>query len=409
MSKLILIGVDNRDISEDKITLLASCQAVFATKRFKPLLQEIHCPIHPITPQAEALTKIEQLLKENATIGMLASGDPLFFGIGQTLINTFGKESLEIYPALSSMQLAFARIKKSWQDAHIISLHGRNSFPKSVLQHKSIFLFTDKTNTPGRIASKIRGFINESAVSFPEDSWQVYVLENLGMPDEIITEGTLSEISTRNFGDLNVMIVLAPASHPELSPFRLGLTEQEIKHSRGLITKDEVRSVILHKLQLPKEGVFWDVGAGSGSISVEASRLNPLLDIYAIERNSEEQQNIRSNSHTYCLSNITLVEGRAPAALDNLPPPDRVFIGGNGGKLAEIIDLISRRISKNGRVVISAVIDATREAAPRLLYEKGFQVEMSDLQVTRRTYPEDSNNAVQLNPITVITGRFNDR
>nr|MBF0222792.1 precorrin-6y C5,15-methyltransferase (decarboxylating) subunit CbiE [Desulfobulbaceae bacterium] len=409
MSKIILIGVDLHGITEEKMALLSECQAVFATKRFTPLLEGVDCPIHPITPQADALAKIEQLLKENATIGMLASGDPLFFGIGQTLVNTFGKDAIEIYPALSSMQIAFARIKRSWQDAHVVSLHGRNSFLKTVLQHQTIFLFTDKTNTPGAIALKILGFIDETPGSSAKDSFQVFVLENLGMPNEKISKGSLSEIAAQSFSDLNVMIVLGPETPSESCPYRFGLTEEEIQHSRGLITKDEVRAVILHKLKLPEEGVLWDIGAGSGSISIEAARLNPRLDIYAVEKNSTEQQNIIANCQKYGLSNLSLVRGQAPEMLDNLPQPDRVFIGGNGGKLPEIISYISQVIRTNGRVILSAVIDATRESAPRLLHEKGFQVEISDVQVTRRAYPEGDRRPVQLNPITIITGRSNDR
>jgi precorrin-6Y C5,15-methyltransferase (decarboxylating) len=409
MSKIIIIGVDRLGLTDEQQTLLASCRVVFATERFRPLLIGSRCEVLPITPLSEALTTIGNLLRENITVGMLASGDPLFYGIGQTVINKFGKGSVEIHPAVSSMQLAFSRIKKSWQDAHIVSLHGRNTLPMSVLRHHTVFLFTDKNNTPARIAQQLSDRIADSSGYFHEEHFWAYVLENLGMPDEIIRQGSLAQIAGTTFGDLNVMIILAedPPSIKGFSSF--GLSEQDIQHSRGLITKDEVRAIVLHKLALPENGVFWDIGAGSGSISVEAARLNPLLQIYAIEQNTDEHRNIAVNRTKFCLDNMHLIQGQAPEALANLPRPDRIFIGGSGGKLAAIITHASPRLADGGRIIITAVTDATRQIAPRLLHENGFVVEISNVQVTRSIYPSDNQSTVQLNPITIITGRANDR
>jgi len=411
MSKILLIGVDHTGLSPEKLALLNSCRAVFATRRFTPLLEGYQGAVYPITPQAEALATIRQLLDadNDANLAMLASGDPLFFGIGQTLINTFGKDRLEIHPALSSMQLAFARIKKSWQDAHVISLHGRSNFSKSVLQHKTIFLFTDKINTPAAIARQFQGFITETAGVFQEQNFEVYVLENLGLPDEKLTHGSLAQIADHSFADLNVMIIDACTPPSNKRDCRFGLTEQDIEHSRGLITKDEVRAVVLHKLALPEEGVFWDVGAGSGSISVEAAGICPLLEIYSVERDSAQQQNIAANCRNYCLANIHLVKGQAPEVLAQLPRPDRIFIGGSGGNLPGIITHAAPLLADSGRIVITAVTDATRRTAPELLQANGFSVEISEVRVTRSVYPTDSQSPVQLNPITIITGRSHDR
>ncbi len=122
-------------------------------------------------------------------------------------------------------------------------------------------------------------------------------------------------------------------------PYQFGLTEDSIQHSRGLITKNEVRAATLHQLQLPRKGVFWDIGAGSGSLSIEAARANPHLTVYAIEHKEEELENIKNNIVKFGCYNIVPIFGRAPEALVALPDPDRVFIGGSSGSLPDIVAL----------------------------------------------------------------------
>jgi precorrin-6Y C5,15-methyltransferase (decarboxylating) len=170
-----------------------------------------------------------------------------------------------------------------------------------------------------------------------------------------------------------------------------------------LITKDEVRAVILHCLRLPRAGVFWDIGGGSGSISVEAARLCPELTIYTVEQKPEGQDNIRANIAGFNLYNIQLLAGRAPAILVNFPAPDRVFIGGSGGALAEIIGSSAKRLVAGGRLVASAVLARTAEQAPQIMKAQGLAVDVRTVAVTRQAgfgQPEK-----QLNPITIITGR----
>ena len=173
-------------------------------------------------------------------------------------------------------------------------------------------------------------------------------------------------------------------------------------HSRGLITKDEVRAAGLHKLRLPDKGVLWDVGGGSGSVSLEAARMCPELAVYIIERKIEEQENIRNNIITYNACNMHLIKGEAPDALAGLPAPDRVFIGGSGNRLDTIIELAASKLSASGRIVVNAVLKKTAEQAPSLLHRQGLQVETATLSVTRTRYPEHKTQ--QFNPITIITG-----
>ncbi|HDO29451.1 MAG TPA: precorrin-6Y C5,15-methyltransferase (decarboxylating) subunit CbiT, partial [Desulfobacteraceae bacterium] len=192
-----------------------------------------------------------------------------------------------------------------------------------------------------------------------------------------------------------------PAPAASISP--LGLSEAEISHSRGLITKDEVRAATLHRLGLPGTGVFWDVGAGSGSVSIEAARLCPGLHLFAVEKEEEQLANIRKNIARFETFNVQPVAGSAPAVLAGLPDPDRVFIGGSGGRLAEIIEVAAGRLQGAGRIVVNCVTGRTRKEAPELLHRHGCRVRMSELQISR--HQNGGNNQwIDLNPITIVTG-----
>ena len=211
--------------------------------------------------------------------------------------------------------------------------------------------------------------------------------------------GKLAEIAGQRFGPLNLVLVEQPA-RPEVC--RFGLGEDEIRHSRGLITKDEVRAAVLHRLRLPATGVLWDVGGGSGSVSLEAARLCPELSVYTVERNPAEQANIRANIRTYGAYTIHLVDGAAPAALTELPAPDRVFVGGSGGQLEAILTTAAARLAPGGRIVVSAVLAQTETIAQRVLAQLCRHVSCTTLTVTRHD-PHGGPDRV-LNPITLITG-----
>lgn len=301
------------------------------------------------------------------------------------------------------MQLAFSRFKEPWDDAEFISLHGRNRRLGNLMENRhKVFMLTDKYNTPNRIAASIYEYEDDLSEHDPDLLFTAMVGENLGQPDEKLTEGRLSEIATASFSDLNVMIIKRNKDHEPAHPF--GATTAEIFHSRGLITKDEVRAATLHKLRLPTNGVFWDIGAGSGSISIEASNLCPDIQIYAIERAAEEINNIKRNRIKFRAANLQIVEGEAPGSLADLPAPDRVFIGGSGGHLPEIITLVAQKMTEGGIIAINAVIDKTKEQAPALLHQSGFKVEISEISICRYPYPTSRQAKIKYNPITIITG-----
>ncbi|MEN8135013.1 MAG: precorrin-6y C5,15-methyltransferase (decarboxylating) subunit CbiE [Thermodesulfobacteriota bacterium] len=404
MSKVYLLGISGAELTPEQEQVVDRCPCVVAAGRYQEMVAGRDKTVLAMAPLNEMLATVTTQLEKN-DVAMLASGDPLFYGIGRKMLENFGAEMVEIDPGVSSMQLAFARFKEPWDDAVFVSLHGRSgdNLARILLPHRKVFVLTDRQNSPAMVATTLLGHLRASGQEGLAGSYEVFVGENLGLPEERLVTGRLAEISGQSFADLNVMILKRKV---EQSPadFPLGLQEAEISHSRGLITKDEVRAATLHRLRLPAQGVFWDIGAGSGSISVEAARLCPQLDVFAVERNEQELENIRANIGRYGLHNIRVVEGEAPEALADLPRPDRVFIGGSGGNLEEIIRYGARNLVEGGLIVVNGVIEKTRQMAPALLHECGLEVTISEISVSRRQYPAPGGDSLTFNTIAVIAG-----
>lgn len=403
MYKLLVIGVGDKSLPAQQLELIASCAAVVGTRRFHNLVSHLELPYIPITPLDEALRTIRNRL-EIGNIAVLVSGDPLFYGFGRRLLNEFGAEQVQIFPAVSSVQQACALFQQPWDDAVFVSLHGRNHphIPGLLLANAKTLVLTDSTNSPDRIARKLLEYLQLIGDGELAEEIRILVAEDIGLETEKLFNGSLTEASKVEFSPLNVLCILVPQETTD-SGCTFGLTEERIHHSRGLITKNEVRAATLHRLQLPYEGILWDVGAGSGSLSIEAARLSPNLTVYSVEHKEEEFDNIRRNIVRYRCHNIVPVFGRAPDALAGLPEPDRVFVGGSGGVLPDIIARVAAALTDDGILVVNGVIEKTVLAAPQLMQQHGFSVEKSTLSVTRT----GSDGATQVfNPITIMAGKL---
>ncbi|BCO10232.1 precorrin-6y C5,15-methyltransferase subunit CbiE [Desulfolithobacter dissulfuricans] len=424
MSMIELIGVSGNVLDDGVRETIARCHAVVASGRHVPLVEDLCERIIPIAP---VQTMLERLAGELALgpVTVLASGDPLFFGIGRTLLGRFGPDRLHIRPALSAMQLACARFKTPWDDMAFLSLHGRemDTLAGRVLvclrhtAHGKVMLFTDQHNSPDRIAALLLQTLEEYGAMELARTIRVQVGENLGLKDERLVEGDLARIAGLTFAPLNMMLI-SRESEAVFGPV-LGLNEEELVHSRGLITKNEVRAVTLHTLRLPPSGVFWDVGGGSGSVSIEAARMCPALAVFCVEAKGEQQENIRANIRGHQAWNVRLVSGLAPAILSGLPDPERIFVGGSRGRLKEIIDICARRLKPGGRLVVNAVLARTAEQAPKYMLRHGLSVQVTRIGVSRWQETGEEQECVEdrqcvvdrrqprqttINPITIICG-----
>ena len=418
-NKLFLIGIGYRplgtrayEIVKEAEILLASTRLLDVFKRYEEY-EAVKDRIRVINKVPETIGFIRECFSRSPvpSIVLLASGDPFFFGIGRRMIEEFGKEQVEILPDLSSMQEAFARINVPWDDAFCISVHGgpdiakrralpyeMSDIPWLLERHGKVGILTDRENNPGVIAR-----ILQSASGNRQSEITMHVCERLGYPDETVRSGSVEEFGAMTFADPNVVIVQRTEDRKQVTEIRFGLKEDEIQHERGLITKDEVRAVTLHKLRLPLEGVFWDVGSGSGSISLEASRLCPALRIFAVEKDQQRINTIKTNMQRYNARNVEVILGSAPDALTDLPAPDRVFIGGSSGKVGDIVKLINEKMP-SGIIVINAVTLETLNDSLSSLDQSLFSVEISEISVSRSKIVAGKRQMNALNPVFVVKG-----
>jgi precorrin-6Y C5,15-methyltransferase (decarboxylating) len=339
------------------------------------------------------------LKQTDKRVVMLASGDPTFFGISRFLLRNLPKERLEIFPNVTSMQYAFARIKEPWDDSIFVSVHGRGmrqAIDKIIAAEKACVL-TDKTNTPAAIAAEL---IERGA-----EGYEAWLCEDLGMPAEKFTKTTVRGLLDIAASELNILILIR-TYEPNLVHYPLiGINDDEFHTSKKLITKLEVRAITLAKLQLQDDLVLWDIGAGSCSVSIEASNLMPDGRIFAVEKNPQCISFINDNLKKFCARNIKLIEAYAPDSLDDLPDPDRVFIGGAGGKLDEIIDIVSQRLKPEGVVVINAVTLDTLTRAVEFLEDHGFTIEATCVNIAKTRNLTEYKMFEAQNPVYVISAR----
>ena len=419
MNKITIIGIGYKPFDKKTREIVLGSDVILASKRLLEVFQGYQ-EFEAVRDKVSELNNIDETIEfirnnyKTKRIALIASGDPMFSGIGRRAVDEFGKDKVEIIPDLSSIQMAFSRIKEPWEDAFLISLHGGpdpakrrrlpyeiQDLPFLVERHNKLAILTDKENNPAKIARILR--LSPIALSLQP---MIYVCERLGYEDEKITAGPPEDIAGMSFQGPNVVIILrlpliVPGAKPSTTTF--GLMEDEISHSGGLITKDEIRAVTIHKLRLPRAGVFWDIGSGSGSISIEAARLFPGLKVFAIEKNDGRILNIKSNKIRFEASNIEIIEGVAPDVLKALPSPDRVFIGGSSGQLEEIISLLSKKMFSGIAVINAAKIETLAQAIAEM-QKAGFRVDTSQVSISRTRAVDHGNYLAALNPVFIIRG-----
>ncbi|GAB6932670.1 bifunctional cobalt-precorrin-7 (C(5))-methyltransferase/cobalt-precorrin-6B (C(15))-methyltransferase [Calditerricola satsumensis] len=332
-------------------------------------------------------------------IVVLASGDPLFYGIGGLLVKKLGRDSVEIHPHLSSVQLAFARMGESWHDAAFLSVHGRplDGLAEQVRRLRKVAILTDDVNTPAAVARHL--------LDAGVDGFRAFVGENLGAPDERCTWwDDLRELAKAAFAPLNVVVLLRKCPDA-VSDIPLGIPDEAFaqrKPDKGLITKKEVRVISLAELRIRKDSVVWDIGAGTGSVAIEAARLAPEGQVFAIEKNAEDVANLRENVRRFG-RRVTVVHGTAPEGLEAWPDPDAVFIGGTGKQMAAILDVVCARLKPGGRIVLNAATLENLHEAYAGLVARGFAVEVRLVQVARSKPILDMLRLEGLNPVFVLT------
>ena len=358
---------------------------------------------------------IETALQQQKNVVVLATGDPLCHGIAGFLVKKLGAGKLRIYPNTSSIQLAFARFGLSWQDAKICSVHSKDAgewqtgsgpeqglyaLLQNIVQHEKLAILTSPENDPARIA---RMLVSENL----DDQFDMLVAQDLLKADEKLFQSlAISEMAKQQFNGNDVVLLLRKQAKPEDTIF--GMSDASFKQrkpDKGLITKREVRAVSLARMQLKRSSIVWDIGAGSGSVGIEAARLCPSGHIYAVEKNDADFAIAADNAHDFAVHNYTLIQAKAPDGLDGWPDPDAVFIGGSGGELAGLITYCLERLTDRGCLVMNFVTLENLHTAVETLKQIKAAWDVTQLQAARSQPILHMNRMQAENPVWIVTAQ----
>ena len=359
-----------------------------------------------VQPQLIELPKLSELKvlladMSDKQVSILASGDPLYFGIGRWLSKNMKTSELFFYPGISSIQAACHKLGLSLQDCDAISLHGRPvETLRSLIRHnQTLVILTDKQSQPKRLAQECFNMGYHAAkITVCEDlGYEKEQVRNFSI-DELLTEpksqtsSNVSDftLSDLRFSELQVTIIETGTSAmmPQFPGFNDDLFITGKAAGKGMITKREVRLAVLSLLQPSRGDVAWDVGAGCGGIAVEWAYWNKAGQVHAIEHNDQRFACLQQNSQRFgVVDNLSAVQGRAPAILDSLPQANKVFIGGSDGEMSELLAFCWMQLPEKGVLVVSAIMENTKQQLltfrDELLMVGSATIETSQIAISR--------------------------
>jgi precorrin-6B C5,15-methyltransferase / cobalt-precorrin-6B C5,C15-methyltransferase len=357
-SKLVIVGIGDdglAGLTEPARRLVMSADLILGAPSTLTLLEAVPARKQALEPDMSvALRQVREALACRNPV-LVSSGDPLFYGVARYLCDRLGKDLFEVVPHVSSMQLAFARIKESWEDAYLTNLSGRpiEAVIDRIRTAEKIGLFCSDECPPARLARELleRGI----------DYFRGYVCENLGSPDERVTQAELTDLAAMDFNPLNVLILIREPNRPDrasrASRHRLfGNPDDAFAQSlpkRGLVTQAEVRAIALAQLDIRATSIVWDIGAGSGSVAIEAAQLAHQGMVYAVEPEPSDIALIQANAEVFGVPNVRPILGRAPEVLATLPEPDAIFVGGTGRQVDLVLNTAFARLCQGGSMAVN--------------------------------------------------------
>ncbi len=413
-AKIHVIGVGNdglTGLTGRARELLQQAQLVLGSEPTLAGLRELKAELVPIGAD---LHEVVQVLENNLgkkRMVVVAGGDPLFYGVARYLCDRLGKDHFEVLPHVSSMQLAFARVKESWEEAYLTNLasHPLETVLDRIRTADTVGLFTSETDDPPRIARELlaRGL----------DYFRAYVCENLGGPDERVTQGELAEIADIEFGALNVMILRRKPGRPDQQGSttgfrRFGNPDDVFAQSQpkcGLITQAEVRAIALAQLNVQPANVVWDIGAGSGAVAIEAAQLAYPGMVFAIEQDVADYHLIVANAQTFGVRNLRAIHGTAPGIFNGLPTPDAIFVGGAGKEVSHLLEGAYNALRPGGNLVVNVATLESLTAAYTTLQHLARPVQALMVNLARGTEQLEAIRFEAVNPTFLLWVRKPDR
>jgi precorrin-6Y C5,15-methyltransferase (decarboxylating) len=408
-SKIVIVGIGDdglAGLTESARTTVTQADVILGAE---PILERLgsistsarFVSLDPNMPRA--LSQVREALSAKHPV-LISYGDPLFYGVARYLTERLGKDRFEIIPHVSSMQLAFARVKESWEDAYLTSLDGRpiETVIDRIRVADKVGLFSGDECPPYRLA---RALLDQGI-----DYFRAYVCEHLGQPDERVTQAELAELIGTEFDPLHVLILVRQSGRPDRaarqSRHRLFGNSDDVFHQsrpkRGLITQSETRAIALAQLDVRPASVVWDIGAGSGSVAIEAAQLASQGTVYAIEPDPNDLALLQANAEAFGVPNVRPIAGRAPACLAELPEPDAIFVGGTGRQVGAVLRAAFERLGPGGNLVVNvATIDALA-IAHQVLKERAGDVRVWNIQLARGIDQMDRVRFQAVNPTFLL-------
>ncbi len=410
-----------QSLSQQAIDYLKTADLLIGSPRFMDAIQDL---LKDEVKKQDFSGKIMQVpnwvqtaIEQNKQVVVLATGDPLCHGIGSFLVKKLGSESCHLLPNLTLFQVAFSRLGLAWQGVKISSIHGKDTGEWSInapFEHgmrdlledcrtnEIIACYTSPKNSPARIAQML------SCEKMP-DQFEMLIASRLTKSDEQLTAWlSVDEVIKQSYPNPNLVILkrIKPIKNNVL----IGVADADYmqrKPDQGLITKQEIRAVSLAKLQLRHNSIVWDIGAGSGSIGLEAAHLCPKGRVYAIEKNTADFEIILQNLALFSLSNYHVEQGKAPDGLDAWENADAIFIGGSGGHLTGLIELCLSRLNIGGTLVMNFVtIENLNVAIETLKQFKKVEWHFIHLQISRSKPILNMQRLEAENPVFIISASF---
>ncbi|RKZ96405.1 MAG: cobalamin biosynthesis bifunctional protein CbiET [Gammaproteobacteria bacterium] len=356
---------------------------------------------------------IQDSIENNHQVVVLATGDPLCHGIGSFLLKKMSKTLVTVLPNVSMVQLAFSHLGEGWQQVKICSVHGKDTgewikgsgfehgmykLLRSIRHNTLLAVYTSPENSPQRIA---RMLIAEGLAEY----YEISIFERLLQKGERISlHQAVSSVADEQYAGLNIVIIKRKAALEKRPVF--GYPDDffaQRKPEKGLITRRDVRAVVLAKMQLQTDSIVWDIGAGSGSVGLEAASICEQGYVYAIEKNCADLSLIEKNKEKMQLINYSIVCGKAPERMENWLVPDAVFIGGSAGKLKPLIDLVLKSLKSGGSLVMNFITLENLNESIEILKSLNLQWELTQLQASHSKPILHMNRLQADNPVWIIS------
>ncbi len=397
MNKINIIGINpGKKFNDDELYCINNSDVIFSGRRNINLLNNINKNKIEIKNMDSFLDGLRKYFNDNKIITVIVSGDPLFYSIGKLIVNNFDRKFIDVIPGVGTLQIAMAKIKEDYNNIDVISLHGRSikGLAQRIRFHNKIFLFTDKINTPSYIAKYL--------IDFNLNNFIAYVFENLGYENERIGKYNLNDLINMEFSDLNVILLKKCRDNI------INLDDENFTKKNNNITKKEVRSIDISDMNIKNGDTVWDIGSGTGSISIETSFIDGNGRIYSIEKDVASCSNIIENMKRFS-ADLNVINGEAPAVLQDIgDDPDVVFIGGSSSKIEGIIEYSYRRLKTSGIMVVNTTTVENMVRAYNKMRGINMNVDIKQVNISRSRDINNLTRFVPLDQIYILKGVKNE-